>query len=428
MSTIALTDGHVLHPDGSVSQADVLVDRSQGEIRAVGQGLTGDRTLSAAGGLVMPGLVNAHTHAAMTLLRGYADDKPLDDWLKEDIWPAEAALEPEDVRAGTELALLEMIRSGTTAFADMYFHMDEAVTAVNQAGLRARLSHGIVTVGKDDADAEADVGEGIEFARRTKKTAPDRIRPALSPHSLTTVNEDALRNTVEAARDLDIPLHIHANETEAEVEPIVEEHGLRPLEYAAEQGLLESQDFLAHGVHLDEAEVELLAERTPSVVHCPASNMKLASGMAQVERLGAAGVPLALGTDGAASNNDMDMFGEMRDAALLGKLAADDASAVPAEAVIRMATEGGARALGLPGGRIEAGAAADLIVVDFQDPRLTPVHKYPSHLVYAATGSDVRHTIVDGQPLMTDREVSVLDETAVREGAEERAARLAERA
>jgi 5-methylthioadenosine/S-adenosylhomocysteine deaminase len=428
MSTIALTDGHVLHSDGSVSQADVLVDRPQGEILAVGQGLAGDRTISAAGGLIMPGLVNAHTHAAMTLLRGYADDKPLEDWLKEDIWPAEAALEPEDVRAGTELALVEMIRSGTTAFADMYFHMDEVVTAVNRAGLRARLSHGIVTVGKDDADAEADVTEGVEFARRTKSAAPDRIRPALSPHSLTTVNEDALRNTVNAARDLEIPLHIHANETEAEVDPIVEEHGLRPLQYAAEQGLLESQDFLAHGVHLDEAEVELLAERSPSVVHCPASNMKLASGMAKVEGLGAAGVPLALGTDGAASNNDMDMFGEMRDAALLGKLAADDASAVPAEAVIRMATEGGARALGLPGGRIEAGAAADLIVVDFQDPRLTPVHEYPSHLVYAATGSDVRHTMVDGQPLMTDREVSVLDEGVVREDAEERAARLAERA
>lgn len=428
MSTIALTGGHVLHPDGSVSRADVLVDRDTGEIRAVGQNLAGGRTLSATGGLVMPGLVNAHTHAAMTLLRGYTDDKALDAWLREDIWPAEAALEPADVRVGTELALLEMIRSGTTAFADMYFHMDEVVTAVEQAGLRARLSHGIVTVGKDEKGAESDVQEGIDFARRTTERDGKRIRAALSPHSLTTVSEDLLRETITAARELEVPLHIHANETTDEVAPIVEEHGMRPLEYAVERGLLESQDFLAHGVHLDDTEVNLLAERAPSVVHCPASNMKLASGMAPVERLLDRGVPLALGTDGAASNNDLDVFGEMRDAALLGKLAADDASAVPAEAVVRMATEGGARALGLPGGRVEPGAAADLIVVDFQTPRMTPVHEYVSHLVYAANGSDVRHTMVDGTVLMEDREVSSLEEQAVREQAIERAERLVDRA
>ncbi|MDZ7850091.1 MAG: amidohydrolase [Halodesulfurarchaeum sp.] len=428
MSTICVTDGHVLHPDGSVSRADVLVDQDAGKIRAVGTDLAGDRTLSAAGGLVMPGLVNAHTHAAMTLLRGYADDKPLDAWLQEDIWPAEAALEPADIRAGTELALLEMIRSGTTAFAGMYFHMDEVVAAVDRAGLRARLSHGVVTVGKDQEGAEADVQEGIDFARRTADRDDGRIEAALSPHSLTTVNEEALRETVAAARDFDVPLHIHANETTAEVTPIVEEEGVRPLEYAADLGLLESRDFLAHGVHVDEAEINLLAERAPSVVHCPASNMKLASGMAPVEELLEEGVPLALGTDGAASNNDLDMFGEMRDAALLGKLAAADASAVPAEAVIRMATEGGSRALGLPGGLIEPGGAADLIVVDFGRPRMTPVHEYVSNLVYAAHGDDVRHTIVDGRVLMEDREVVTLDEQAVREDAKSRAAELVDRA
>ncbi|MFB6085719.1 MAG: amidohydrolase [Halodesulfurarchaeum sp.] len=428
MSTISVTDGHVLHPDASVSRADVLVDEDDGEIRAVGQDLAGDRTLSAAGGLVMPGLVNAHTHAAMTLLRGYADDRPLDAWLREDIWPAEAALEPADVRAGTDLALLEMIRSGTTAFADMYFHMDEVLASVERAGLRARLSHGIVTVGKDEEGAEADVQEGIDFARRTVECENDRIRPALSPHSLTTVSEDALRDTVAAARDLDVPLHIHANETPDEVEPIVESEGVRPLEYAVELGLLEAQDFLAHGVHVDGTEVDILADQGPSVVHCPASNMKLASGMAPIERLLDRGVPLALGTDGAASNNDLDMVGEMRDAALLGKLAADEASAVPAEAVVRMATEGGSRALGLPGGRIEPGAAADLIVVDFGAARMTPVHEHVSHLVYAAHGEDVRHTMVDGAVLMADRKVRVLEEQAVRAAARSRAADLADRA
>ncbi|AOW79368.1 5-methylthioadenosine/S-adenosylhomocysteine deaminase [Halodesulfurarchaeum formicicum] len=427
MST-TLTDGHVLHPDGSVSRADVRFEQSTGEIEAVGQGLAADRTLSAAGGLVMPGLVNAHTHAAMTLLRGYADDKPLDAWLSEDIWPAESALEPADVRAGTELALLEMIRSGTTAFADMYFHMDEVVAAVERAGLRARLAHGIVTVGKDEEAATADLQEGIDFARRADGEAKGRVQTAISPHSLTTVDESTLREAIQAARELGVPVHLHANETTEEVEPIVEERGVRPLAYGSELGLFDSQDFFAHGVHLDETELELLADRQPSVVHCPASNMKLASGMAPVEALLDAGVPLALGTDGAASNNDLDMFDEMRDAALLGKLAADDASAVPAEAVIEMATAGGARALDLPGGEVTPGAAADLIVVDFEAPRMTPVHDHVSHLVYAAQGSDVRHTVVDGEVLMRDREVQPLDERAVRETAQTRAARLAERA
>jgi 5-methylthioadenosine/S-adenosylhomocysteine deaminase len=321
-----------------------------------------------------------------------------------------------------------MIRSGTTAFADMYFHMDEVVAAVDRAGLRARLSHGIVTVGKDEAGAEADVQEGIDFARRTVERNDGLIEPALSPHSLTTVSEDAMRETVAAARDLEVPLHIHANETRDEVEPIVDEEGVRPLEYAVELGLLESQDFLAHGVHVDGTEVDLLAQRGPSVVHCPASNMKLASGMAPIERLLEAGVPLALGTDGAASNNDLDVFGEMRDAALLGKLAAADASAVPAEAVVRMATEGGSRALGLPGGRIEPGAAADLIVVDFGTARMTPVHEYVSQLVYAAHGDDVRHTMVDGEVLMEDRDVLTLEETAVRETARRAAGDLVDRA
>ncbi|MFB6110069.1 MAG: amidohydrolase [Halodesulfurarchaeum sp.] len=428
MSTLAVTDGHVLAPDGSVSRADVLVDQATGTIREVGAELTGDRTLSADGGLVMPGLVNAHTHAAMTLLRGLADDKPLDAWLQEDIWPAEAALEPEDVRVGAELGLLEMIRSGTTAFADMYFHMDEVLEAVDRAGLRARLSHGIVTVGKDDSGAEADLQTGIDFARRADGAAGGRVRTAVSPHSLTTVDEATLEETVAAAREIGVPLHFHANETTDEVEPIVEERGVRPLEYAVETGLLESSDFLAHGVHLDETEIDLLADRTPGVVHCPASNMKLASGMAPVERLHEAGVPLAVGTDGPASNNDLDMFDEMRVAARLGKLAAEDASAVPAEAVLKMATEGGARALGLPGGRIEPGAAADLIVVDFRSPRMTPVHDYVSHLIYAAQGSDVCHSVVDGQVLMRNREVQPLDDAAIRDAAAERATALAERA
>jgi 5-methylthioadenosine/S-adenosylhomocysteine deaminase len=429
--TLLVAGGRVLRPDMQVEQADVLVDRDAGRIEAVGPDLDSERDpdtrLDAANGLVIPGLVNAHTHVAMTLLRGYADDKPLETWLREDIWPAEAALTPEDVRAGAELGVLEMIRSGTTAFADMYFHVGEVVAAVEQAGLRARVGHGAVTVGKDDADGRADVEESIAVAREFDGAAGGRVRTAVMPHSLTTVSEPLLREAAAAARDDGIPVHFHANETRDEVEPIVEERSARPLAYADDVGVLSREDFLAHAVHVDGSEIDRLAAAGTAVVHCPASNMKLASGIAPVKELLDAGVTVALGTDGAASNNDLDLFGEMRDAAMVGKLAADDAAAVPAAAAVRMATRGGAAALSLPGGRIEPGAAADLAVVGLDAPHLTPRHDLVSHLAYAARGSDIRHTVCGGRVLMRNREVLPLDGEQVIETARERAADLASR-
>ncbi|WP_135853545.1 amidohydrolase [Halorussus salinus] len=431
MTTLRIAGGRVLRPDATVERADVLVDSESGTITAVGdpdEVPEGDETLSAEDGLVMPGLVNAHTHAAMTLLRGYADDKELDAWLQEDIWPVEAELTPEDVRAGTDLGLLEMIRSGTTAFADMYFHEEEVVDAVEDAGLRARLGYGIVTVGKDEEGARDDCEQSLEVAKQFDGAAAGRVETALMPHSLTTVGEEYLREYVSQAREEGIPLHYHANETEDEVDPIVDESGERPLEYARELDMTGPSDFVAHGVHLDGAEIDLLAETGTSVVHCPASNMKLASGMAPVQQLLDAGVTVGLGTDGAASNNDLDLFDEMRDAAMVGKLAANDASAVPAESVVRMATEGSASALGFDSGRVEEGANADLAVVDLDAPHLTPHHDLVSHLVYAARGSDVRHTLCDGAVLMRDREVLTMDADDVQERAEERAAAAVERA
>jgi 5-methylthioadenosine/S-adenosylhomocysteine deaminase len=248
------------------------------------------------------------------------------------------------------------------------------------------------------------------------------------PHSLTTVSTQAFEECVATADEIGVPLHLHANETRDEVEPIVDEHGTEPLAYADDLGVLGRETFLAHGVHVSDEEIDLLAEHDSKIVHCPASNMKLASGMAPVQAYLNAGVTVALGTDGAASNNDLDLFDEMRDAAMVGKLAADRADAVAAPAVVEMATQGGAEALGLPGGRIEPGAAADLAVVSLDAPHLTPVHDVVSHLVYAARGSDVRHTVCDGQVLMRDREVLTMDAERVKREARERAARLAERA
>ncbi|WP_148413747.1 amidohydrolase [Haloferax sp. KTX1] len=429
MNTLRIAGGQVLRPDATVEDADVLVDRDEGIILDIGADLDADadETLDAAGCLVTPGLVNAHCHVAMTLLRGYADDKPLDTWLREDIWPAEGALTPEDVRAGAELGLVEMIKSGTTAFADMYFHVPEIAAAVEEAGLRARLGHGVVTLGKDDADARADIDESLDVAREFDGAAEGRIRTAAMPHSLTTVAEDYLREFVADAHAEGIPVHYHANETTDEVDPIVDERGERPLAYAKELGMLTGDDFLAHGVHVDDAEIDLLADAGTGVVHCPASNMKLASGMAPVQKLLDAGVTVGLGTDGAASNNDLDMFDEMRDAAMLGKLAADDASAVAAPDVVRMATAGSAAAVDLPGGALEVGGAADLAVVDLDAPHLAPANDLVSHLAYAARGSDVRHTVCDGTVLMRDREVLTLDEDAAMARAREAVASLRER-
>jgi 5-methylthioadenosine/S-adenosylhomocysteine deaminase len=429
--TLRVAGGRVLRPDHSVERADVTIDTDGGIVTAVGPSRempTPDETLDASDGLVIPGLVNAHAHGAMTLLRGYADDKPLAAWLQEDVWPVEAALEPADVRAGIDLAILEMIKSGTTAFADMYFEMDQVVAAVEEAGVRARIGHGIVTVGRDEEAASADVAESVRVAREFDGTADGRVRTAVMPHSLTTVGEPYLREAVTAARDAGVPVHIHVSETTDEVEPILEDRGVRPLEYAAKIGLLEDDDWLAHCVHLDETEVELVSDRESAVAHCPASNMKLASGMAPVQRLRDAGVTVALGTDGPASNNDLDMFDEMRDAAMLGPLQTGDAAAVSADAVVEMATQAGATALGFDCGRIEPGAAADLAVLDLEQAHLTPEHELVSHLAYAARGSDVRHTVCDGAVLMRDREVQGLEPTAIRERAAQRAHDLVQRA
>ncbi len=321
-----------------------------------------------------------------------------------------------------------MIKSGTTAFSDMYFEVDEIAAVVEEAGVRAVLGHTAITVGKDDDGAHADLEQSLEVAIDLDGAADGRISTTFQPHSLTTVGGEYLEEYVPKAREAGLPIHFHANETEHEVSPIVDEHGVRPLEYAVEKGLLESEDFIAHGVHVDETEIELLAETGASVIHCPASNMKLASGMAPVQQLRDAGVTVGLGTDGAASNNDLSMLDEARDAAMIGKLAADDASAVPADAVAEMMTQGSADAMGLESGRLEAGAPADLAVIDLETPHLTPRHDLVSHLAYAAAAADVKHTICDGQVLMRDREVLTLDAQAVRERAQETAESLLSRA
>jgi 5-methylthioadenosine/S-adenosylhomocysteine deaminase len=430
MGELRIAGGHVLEPDGSVEAADVVVDSEPGEILAVGSDLGGgDEVLDACGGLVVPGLVNAHTHVAMTLLRGYADDKPLEAWLQEDIWPVEAELEAADVRAGTELGVLEMIKAGSTAFADMYFFEDEVAAVVEESGVRAMLGYGMITAGKENESAkEAELERAVDFATRHDGAADGRLRTAVMPHSLYTVEGAYLEAARDEARAAGLPLHFHAAETASEVKDVREQHGSRVIEAADFYDLLGPDVFVAHGVHLTEDEIDRLAETGTGVIHCPASNMKLASGMAPVQAMLDAGVSVGLGTDGPASNNDLDLFDEVRDAAMVGKLAADDAAAVDAAAAVGLATRGSADAVGFDAGRIERGAAADLAVIDLEAAHLTPAHDRLSHLAYATRGSDVRHTDCDGRVLPRDRDALTHDEHAVSAGAADGAAALVERA
>ena len=430
MSTLCIRGGHVLTPNMTIDRFDVVVDQGTGRIRELVEpgSVEADRTLDATNGLVIPGLVNAHTHVAMTLLRGYADDKPVQDWLEEDIWPVEAHLEPADVAAGARLGLLEMIQSGTTAFADMYFHVDEIAAAVADAGIRALLGYGIITVGKDEAAIAEELETGKQVVTDFEGAADGRISTALMPHAIGTVAPDTLSELSHLAERLDVPIHFHASESLDDVDAVCTRDGQRPIATADEAGLLDASSFLAHGVHLDSAEIDVLARTGTGVAHCPTANMKLASGLAPVVDLLDAGVPVGIGTDGPASNNDLDMIEELRQAALVGKIAADAASATDAATVVHMATEGSAQLLGLDTGVIEPNAPADLAVIDLERPHFTPAHDLVSHLVYAANGADVRHTICDGTVLMRDRNVVVFDEDEVRATASERASDLLARA
>jgi 5-methylthioadenosine/S-adenosylhomocysteine deaminase len=374
-----------------------------------------DETIDAAGQVVMPGLVNTHAHAPMVMYRGLADDLALADWLEKYIFPAEAkTVSPEMVRIGTRLAALEMIESGTTAYADMYYFEDEIAGETRKAGLRGVLGETIIGFPVPDAKTPAD---SLALAERFIKefAGDDLIVPAVAPHSTYTVDTATLKACRALADKYGVPLITHVAETQDEVKTVRERYHLTPVAYLDSIGLLGPRTLIAHAVWVSEAETGILLKRHVSVSHNPESNMKLASGTAPVPRYLAAGVTVGLGTDGAASNNDLDMFGAMRMAALLHKLESRDPRVMPAATALEMATLGGARALGLGDrtGSLEPGKRADLITVAMDDARQTPLYNPVSHLVYVSVGADVRNTIVNGRVLMRDRQVLSLDKASV---------------
>ncbi len=349
--------------------------------------------------VLIPGLVNLHAHAAMNLFRGIADDLPLMRWLQEAIWPAEGRyLSAEFVRDGTLLAAAEMLRGGVTTCNDMYFYPDAAAQAFAQVGMRAVIGMVLLEFPTPWAsDADDYIRKGLAARDKWRKD-PD-ISFSIAPHAPYTVSDSSLQRARALADELDLPIHVHLHETASEIRDSIAEHGMRPLARLARLGVLGENLIGVHAVHLDDTDIELLAQHGCSVAHCPTSNMKLGSGMAPVTKLLSAGVRVGLGSDGAASNNRIDLFQEMRHAALLAKVRELDASALPAHAALHMATLGGAQALGLDRqiGSIAPGKCADLCAVDLGGVMTQPCFDPISHLVYVAGREYVTHVWINGQ-------------------------------
>lgn len=385
-----------------------------------------DRVIDARGLHAFPALRNGHTHAAMTLFRGWGDDLPLMEWLRTHIWPAEEQMTAEDVYHGTRLALVEMIRSGTTYFNDMYWHADDVARAVDELGLRAHIGSVFIDHG-DTATARRwrdDVARRVE----TRESLGPRMQVALAPHAIYTVSPENLEWLGGVARDHDLLLHIHLSETREEVEECLEAHGVRPTALLDRVGLLGPNLIAAHGVHLDPDELGMLGEAGATVVTNPTANLKLATGgIFDYDGARAAGVRVVLGTDGAGSNNNLDLIEEMKIAALVQKHRSGDPTSLPAREALDLVTTAASEAFRLGSGTLAVGEAADLILVDLSHPSTQPAHDPISDLVYAASGRAVHTTICDGRVLLHDGVLEVADEAEIVREAVRTARALVER-
>lgn len=405
-----------------INQGSVVI--RDGEILDVGPCAEVDsryrpsKVIDARGKLVMPGLVNTHTHVPMTALRGYADDLPLKDWLEDNIWPAEAfEVTADHVYRSSRLAMAEMISSGTTTFNDMYFYEHQVARAAREAGLRAVVGETMI-----EPDSPDSPGPDIEFARAKELVEAYRDDPmvtvTIAPHSVYTCSKEFLEKCIAFAREHDIALHIHLAESREEVETVMDQYGMRPVEFLDSIGGLGERTICAHCVQLDESEITLIASRGAAVAFTIQSEMKLADGIPPLAAMLEAGLKLGMGTDGPASNNDLDMFEEMNNAALVAKALSGDPACADARTMVRMATLGGARVLGLDElvGSIEPGKRADLIIIGIDQPKHIPMYEPHSHIVYVIDGDDVETVLVDGRLVMLDREVLTVDvEEAVRD-------------
>lgn len=408
---LTMVDGEPPLENGRVYvKGDRIIDiRSGSEEKELSPPL---EILDARDCIIMPGLVNGHTHAAMTLFRGFADDLPLHTWLYQRIFPAEAKyLDSDSVYWGTLLACLEMISSGTTTFSDGYFFQDSTARAVHHSGLRAFVAQGVIDFPAPGVpDPKENLLKAKEFLERWKGVS-DLITPCLFCHSPVTCSDSTMQQARKISQTYSIPLQIHLSETAEEVNEVIKKTGVRTVRHLDRLGLLYEGLIAAHAIHLDDDEIRLLSERSVKIVHVPESNMKLGSGVARIPDMLERGLVVAIGTDGCGSNNDLDLFLEMDMAAKLSKVFQMDPVCLDAPSVLKMATSRGATALGLEKevGTLEPGKKADIIVVDLRKPHLIPVYNPFSTLVYSASGSDVKHAMVNGRLLLKDRQSLTLD-------------------
>ena len=394
---------NVLHQD---KLTDVLIEGNR--IARIAEGISapaGAEVLDGMDKAIIPGFINTHTHASMTLFRGYGDDLPLMTWLEDYIWPVEAQMTAHDVYVGARLACLEMLRSGTTCFLDMYMHPLETAKAVEEMGLRAHLSYTLFDQGNAER-AELDRKRSYEYFERFKEFS-DRITFTLGPHAIYTVSGEQLQFCHQFAKEHNVKIHLHLSETKGEIDECVRLHGLTPVRYLDKLGILSEHLVLAHVVWIDDEEMDLLAKHNVSVVHNPASNLKLASGYAfKYEEMKRRGIHIGIGTDGCSSSNNLDMVVAMKLASFLGKGWRFDSTACKADDIFASATSVGADILGIPAGRVEEGALADVCLVDLNTPELVPLNNLTSNLVYATSGSSCVDTvIIDGRILMRDKYV-----------------------
>ena len=394
-----------------------------GEIR---EDIEVEREIDGKNKIAMPGLINAHTHIGMSLLRNFADDMPLHDWLTKKIWPTEANLTGEDVYWGSLLSMVEMIESGTTAFCDMYFFMDEVAEALEKSGMRGVLTRGLI---EEQGQSQNKLDETRKLFNDWDGKADGRIKVMVAPHAPYTCSPDYLKETLKLARDLNTGIHIHLAETEKELNDSLNEYGKTPIQHVADLGLLDIHAIGAHCVHINDDDIEIIKEKGLFPVNNPSSNLKLASGFSPIDKMLRRGIPVALGTDGSSSNNNLNMFEEIHLASIINKAVTGDAVAVPAIKALEMATINGAKALGWGEeiGSIEVGKKADLILIDTDKPHLYPHHDQISSLAYSVQGSDVDTVIVDGRILMENRIIKTLDVEKIKYMAEKHAKDLIKR-
>jgi len=381
-----------------------------------------EKKISAEGMVALPGLINCHTHVSMTLFRGISEDKQLQEWLRKTIWPLEAKLTPRDIHEGALLGNLEMIKSGTTCFADMYFHEDMVARAVKTSGLRGVLAPGVIEAG-DTRRGKEMLKKASETARKYVRYADGRVNFQLGPHAVYSCSPNLLKEVREKASELKVGLHIHLAESREALRKTQKEHATTEVGLLERIGFLNPDVLAAHCIYLTENDMKLMAQRGVKVSYNPVANMKLAMGVPKVSDLQKRGVTVGLGTDGPASNNTLDMFEAMKVGAILQKTFYKDPQVLPAQKVLRMATIEGAQALRLEEsiGTIDVGKRADIVLIDFKKPHLTPLHDVYASIVYSARGSDVDTVIVDGRVLMEKREVKTLNEEEVMEKAQQTA-------